>query len=440
MLGSSATSVRRAAPRSLRVGAVVLLGALGGLTACGETTSTSTPTATVGPLASCKGNISVATDLPTGGSEATVGRPMENGARLAVEQASSHQLLGGCTITFKPMDDTSPTTGRHDPATGANNMKQMVADTSMVGVIGTYNSGVALTEMPIANNANLAMISPGNTNPGLTVAGADPTINTPSLRPTGKITYFRVISHDIYQSLAVARVAYDELKLRRIYDFDDSDTAGLAVSKYFGQWFTKLGGTVVQTVHVPANTKDYSQYAADVVAKGADGVLDGGVASAGGGLLRKALADRGVNIPFLGLDGIVDPQTITDAGSAADGMLASSAADTTKLPSAQRFVTDYKVRFEQDPTPFSAYAYDAMNVLLNAIAAALTDAGGQIPSSLSAFRSSIVDKIQQTQYDGAIGHISFDQYGDIKSHVFSIYVARKGSWVYKETVTPVEPS
>ena len=49
----------------------------------------------------------------------------------------------------------------------------LIDDAQVAGIVGPLNSSVALAEMPLANNANIAMISPANTNPCLTKSGAD---------------------------------------------------------------------------------------------------------------------------------------------------------------------------------------------------------------------------------------------------------------------------
>ena len=56
----------------------------------------------------------------------------------------------------------------HDPAQGAQNITALAADSSVMGVVGPFNSSVALAEIPKATAAHLALISPSNTNPCLT--------------------------------------------------------------------------------------------------------------------------------------------------------------------------------------------------------------------------------------------------------------------------------
>ena len=159
--------------------------------------------------------VTVATDLPVSGSDASDGKPTENGAKLAVTQATEKKLLGGCTIKLVNKDNSSVALGKHDPQQGAQNITELAGDSSVLGVIGPFNSNVALAELPISNKANLVQISPSNTNPGLTIAGSNPDINTTSLKPTGNTTYFRVCTTDIGQGKALAEEATDAYESAR---------------------------------------------------------------------------------------------------------------------------------------------------------------------------------------------------------------------------------
>ena len=116
---------------------------------------------------SIKGTIKIGIDLPVSGSDASDGQPTQNGAKLAIKLAgkvcgaSSH--TDACfTLQSFPLDDA--VNGVHDVGQGAKNVTQFVADTSLLAMVGPFNSGVAAGEIPIANSANMAMISPANTN------------------------------------------------------------------------------------------------------------------------------------------------------------------------------------------------------------------------------------------------------------------------------------
>src|SRR5438876_9757859 len=93
----------------------------------------------------------------------------------------------GITTAFLPFDDS--VNGVHDPQKGAQNVQQMVSNPKVIGMVGPYNSNVARAEIPIANQAALAMISPSNTHVGLTQLLRYCHPQPAALRPTGEHNY-----------------------------------------------------------------------------------------------------------------------------------------------------------------------------------------------------------------------------------------------------------
>src|SRR5690348_13970831 len=124
--------------RSLRFFAALLGVSLlmGILSACGAGTSTGTNT----------GNsvitIKIGTDLPVSAADASSGKPAENGAHLAVDQANKNNFLPGYKFVFDPQDDVGAS-GTHDPSVGAKNVTSLIGDAQVAGIVGPFNSSVA---------------------------------------------------------------------------------------------------------------------------------------------------------------------------------------------------------------------------------------------------------------------------------------------------------
>ena len=127
--------------------------------------------------------LKIGTELPVSGTDAAVGLPTQYGADLAVQQ--NKDLGSGYTLTIVHKNDEG--TSGPDPSIGAANMQQLIADSSVMAIVGPFNSGVAKQEIPIVNQNTIVTISPANTNPGLTkeeFARANG-INFALLHPTG---------------------------------------------------------------------------------------------------------------------------------------------------------------------------------------------------------------------------------------------------------------
>ena len=215
------------------------------LSACGTSTNNTTSSSGGAGIAACTGTVSVATDLPLTGGDATDGPFPAYAAQLAVEQANQKKVLGGCTLKYISKDDSSVAKNGHDPAQGAQNITALAADSSVMGVIGPFNSSVALAEIPKASAAHLALISPSNTNPCLTAivpVCSDPTIkiDTASLYPAAH-SYFRVIASDVSQGDILGYVAAKSINATKAYVIDDQEAYGRGLALLFEKAFTAAG-------------------------------------------------------------------------------------------------------------------------------------------------------------------------------------------------------
>jgi branched-chain amino acid transport system substrate-binding protein len=419
------------------------------LSACGTSTSTSSSGGNAG-IAGCRGTVSVATDLPLTGGDATDGPFPAYAAQLAVEQANTNKVLGGCTLKYISKDDSTVAKNGHDPAQGAQNITALASDSSVVGVVGPFNSSVALAEIPKASAAHLAVISPSNTNPCLTAVVAicsDPTIkiDTASLYQ-GPHTYFRVIASDVSQGDILGFVAAHELSLTKAYVIDDQEAYGRGLALLFEKAYIAAGGTVLASTSLPGSTTTFATQMSDAKSKGAQVIFFGGTTGNGCGLVRRDMSAAGLSIPLLGGDGCQDTKFITDANSgsnssAAEGSQATSAPDVTKLSSSSQFYSDYAARYASLPAPYndakkepySAYGYDAMNILIQAIKSVISANNGQLPSDPMTFRDSVVSQLHSTSHDGALGHTGFDPNGDTTNTGFTLYKVTSAAWTAVKT-------
>jgi branched-chain amino acid transport system substrate-binding protein len=193
------------------------------LPACspGETAGSTGPTITIG------------VDLPLTGSEGRAGVSTLNGVRFFVRR---HATLDGFNIAVDARDDGVRTTG--DASQGVQNLQAFIADPQVLAMIGPFDSSVARVQIPIANVAHMAMVSPATSSRCLTKepflpAALNPTrtaiscklAGLPSpgeLRPTGVNNYFRLSTTDELQGPAAADYASKRLNLRRVAVVSDN--------------------------------------------------------------------------------------------------------------------------------------------------------------------------------------------------------------------------
>jgi branched-chain amino acid transport system substrate-binding protein len=406
--------------------AVLAVALAASLSACTSSSSSSSSSSTSSGASG--GTIKIGVDLPVSGADASIGIPTQNGAVLAVEEANQKGFAGGkFKLDTSLLDDAVQ--GKHDPAAGAQNVKTFISDSAVLAMVGPFNSNVAKSEIPLTNDAGLAQISPSNTNDGLTIGEdakklrtAHPDVNT----------YFRVCTRDTKQGAALAQVAADRLKLKKVFVIDDNETYGKGLADVFDSSFRQLGGTVLGHEHITANQVDFKALLTKIKAQGPDAVFFGGNTSTGGGLIRRQMSDVGLGkTPFLGGDGISDDEFEKQAGDSANGAYMTVASpDATKLPSAKTFVEAYKARFKADVGPYSANAYTAAKIEIAAVEKAIADAGGKMPT-----RGDVLKYIAATkEFDSPIGKVGFDSNGDTTSPVLSLLNVQGGKKVVIDVI------
>ena len=274
------------------------------------------------------GVIKIATDLPVSGTDAAQGLPTQYGADLAQQQNAN--LGNGYTLQIVHKNDEG--TSGADASIGAANIRALLADPQVMAVVGPFNSGVAVAEIPVANTGGLVIMSPANTNPGLTKEqyAAARGINFAQLHPAGtKEYYFRVPATDDVQGKVDAQIAAAApINAKTAYVVDDSSVYGAGLADFFKQNFTSGGGTVSGSHSITASeVSSLNSLAATIASANPDAVFYGGVTSQGGGALKKALVAAGYTKAMVGGDGIADdPSWIATAGAAA------AATPTARLP------------------------------------------------------------------------------------------------------------
>jgi branched-chain amino acid transport system substrate-binding protein len=435
---------------SLAMGIPLLLALLA---ACGAGTNTGSGNGN-GSGSSSQKIIEVATDFPTSGKDESSGLPAQNGAQLAVDQANANNEIPGYKLVFVPKDDVGPS-GIHDPAQGATNVKALIGDALVAGIVGPFNSNVAQSEMPIANQAPIVMISPANTNPCLTkntpesgCSGANDQLS--KLRPTGKVTYFRIATTDDHQGPAGADYLYKTLGYRSVYIIDDAETYGIGISNNFEKEWKALGGVDLGHSSEPSSTTSYISLLTQIAAKKPDVIYFGGLDSTGGILIRKQMEQiPGLqNTPFAGGDGLVTSTFATDIGVGHGGPVYGTVAttDANNTPTAKNFIQQYDAKFgASNLGAYSAAAYDCMGILIQAIKTAIQN-GAKPPTSSSdsadaqTFRQAVINAVQNISYNGVLGHQSFDANGDTTNRVITIYKlglnsSNQPDWLFATAVT-----
>lgn len=374
------------------------------------------------PTAGAQGvpsSIEIGINLPFTGADAADAANIRDGALMAVDDINARGGIGG-KIMIQPVikDDGTVAAGQYDPAQAATNTKQFVADPSVMAVVGPQMSGSGKAMSPIASAANLMLITPSSTNPDIT----DPQYAS-QYRPNGKAVYFRTVTTDAYQGPFMANYAAEVLGLKSVYILDDTGAYGEGIANSFEQQAIAKGINVLGHDKLDPKESDYTTVLTKIAALNPDGLYYGGVQQAGVKLARQA-NDIMPGIPKMGGDGMYSVSFPQDAGPASENWYATIAApDTVDQPEAQDWVGRYQAKYGRAPQDYALTAYDAVLVVDDTITRIVND--GQ-PIT----RENVRDYALQTNLPTLQGVISFDQNGDLKDKIISVFQVKDGQYAF----------
>jgi branched-chain amino acid transport system substrate-binding protein len=371
--------------------------------------------------------VKIVSDLPLQGSSAGQTETMVNAIKLYLEQIGGK--AGDFTVSYESFDDSTAAKGAWDEATCAANARKYVEDEAILGVIGTFNSGCAKIEVPIANEASLAMISPANTATGLTHEGPGAEPGEPDkYYPTGTRNYTRVVASDDFQGQIDASYMKDSLGVTSVYILDDKDAYGKGVADAFEQAANDIGLKVAGHTGWDANAQNYKALMTQIKATGADGMFIGGISCFNGGqVIKDKVSVVGDNdaVKLLVSDGFVLDSLFDEAG--ADNLAGTYGSAPVLNPedltgAGKTFLDAYQAKYGS-PEVYTAYAAAAAQALVDAI------------SRSDGSREDVVAKLFETDIaDGIVGPMAFNENGDPKGGLISIFQAEASGppWKFVE--------
>ena len=371
--------------------------------------------------------VKLGADLPLSGDDASDGIPVRHAIELAITAAglicgaSAHRdacVQLRATVT----DDVNR--GIHDPARGAKNVEALVADPAVMAMIGPLYDSLAKSEIPLANPVNLAMVSPAVTDECLTQEPPDGHCHglAARLRPRGGTTFFRVVTTRLVEGAAGADLAFEPLGKRSAFIVNDQTAVGLSLASAFSDRFTQDGGRVVDPSDLgafdPSQPQDFGTRVDRARELGADVIYFAGMEIGAAAALRRGMVTRGLPVPLIGPDSLANGQFARLAGDAAHGSYYTVVGPhPPTIRAAATFLRDYQRAYAQDASGSSLAAFDATTIVVRAIARAIDDAGGKMPT-----RDQVLLEIRHTSNDsGAMGIMSFDARGDTTLKLISVF-------------------
>ncbi len=337
---------------------------------------------------------------PVSGPQAHYGKDNENGARMAIEELNTQNIvIGGKKIKWEIQaeDDAA------DPKQGTA-AAQKLCDAKVAGVVGHLNSGTTIPASKVYNDCGIPHVTGAATNPALTKPGYN--------------TTFRIIANDLALGAGLANYASDALKLKRVAVIDDRTAYGQGVADVFKSTAKKKGIQIVDEQFTTDKATDFMAILTAIKSKNPDGIFFGGMDPQAGPMLRQMEQLGMANVKYFGGDGICTAEIAKlSAGAKTLGnvVCAEGGASIQKMPGGTAWKAKYDAKYPNQFQVYSPYTYDATMLLADAMKRANSwDPKVYIP------------KLKESNYKGVTSAIQFEPNGELKNAAITLYVYKDG--------------
>jgi branched-chain amino acid transport system substrate-binding protein len=400
-------------PTALWTAAAVLVALLPVATGCGGDDAERAGTQ---PVAGTK--LTIYASIPSRGDDAASAEALRRGAELALAERGGR--VGRYTVRLRALD-----AGRGDESSVRSNGRRAVQDDTTVGYIGELDSQLTKVTMPQLNAAGIAQVGPTNTYTGLTTGGegAEPGEPDKYLR-TGVRTFARLVPRDTVQGAALAAAAR-EAGCQKLQVWRSNTPYGQGLAKSVESAAADAGPDVSGVEEIKPRRPSYARAAERV---DADCLVWAGEPERSGAQVLNDAAEGNAGLRLFAGD-----VHCTAAGLDARGGISSEAAARLRCTHPviePRTAAGRRVVERSGGDAYSAYGYEAMAVLLDAVKEAASK--GEPVS-----RATVSEAVYSLgQRDGAIGRYEIDSNGDTGSRAFGLYEIRGGDLRLEKVLQP----
>jgi branched-chain amino acid transport system substrate-binding protein len=353
--------------------------------------------------------IRIATALVINGPDSNLGLDAQYGVQVANEERPE---VAGHEVELDFNDDGCSAEG------GTTVAQSLVSDTTIAAVIGTSCSSAGVPAAEILSGAGILLLSPSATAPGLTLPDARQPF------------FFRTAHNDEIQGAAMADFAYNVLGVTTAATIHDGGPYTEQLQQVFQDNFIEMGGEITGTEAVDPEATDVSGQLTSLAAETPEFLFFPIFTQAGGQVARQAHQTEGLeDVILAGADGLLSPAFIEAAGAEnAEGMYLSGPQADFGDAYQNDFLPAYTdVSGEEEPiSAFHAHAYDAYNIVADAIESVGIEEDGTLYISRTALRDYLAEL---TDYDGLTGSLTCNENGDCANSTITVRQVRDGEFV-----------
>ena len=258
-----------------------------------------------------------------------------------------------------------------------------VADPSVVAVIGHVNSGTEVAAAKVYDAGHLVSMATTATSPALT--GISPWV-------------FRVISSDSMNGLHMAQFASGRLGKRRAAVLYENNAYGRGLADAFRRNFT---GSIVAFDPIAEGSQNFEPYVSYLKTVNPDLVFVAGTDASGLDFLKEFRRQK-LTAALMGGDGWTGLSVDT---ALAEGIYVGAPFSAENpSPAVQRFVQDFRAKYNLTPDGNAALGYDATNLLYYALT--------QVGPDRAKIRDFLAHLDASSAWKGVTGNVYFGANGD----------------------------
>ena len=347
----------------------------------------------------------------TTGDGSPFGPQQVKGAKLAVDEINADGGINGADLQLVQRDDES------DPATSADEMKELIEQVQAIAVLGPTFSNSAAEADPIANQNRTPVLAVSNTGPGI-VGDCDYPCEYVFRDSLGEATAIPANVKNL--------VDRENPKFAKVlYPVDDpfgQTSAETAVQAF------KDEGVKVTSMQVGANgigqhMTDERQDAFMITASSGE---------TGAGIVKDLRNAYGAKTPILGGNAFNSPVVAESLGQQGKGVQSAAAWYAgNHSDENHEFMANYMAKYGQEPDQFAAQAYTGVKLLADAAEEADLQFG-----DIAADREALKTALEGVSEETPLGDFSFTPDHDVSQPIWIVQMNGKGTYDLVAQVNP----
>ncbi len=285
---------------------------------------------------------------PMTGELAQYGEAVKRGVDLALEEVNKNKLLKNATTLEIILEDS-----KGETKTAINSLQKLINVDEVKYVIGDISSTVTLAMLPITEQNNIFLFSPGAASPKLTNAGKLFARNWPSNNE---------------EANSAAEYTFNDLAFSEAIIVYVNNDWGLGLQENFKNKFTQLGGKIISNEIYEYESKDFKTLILKIKSLNAHCIYLAGNQVEMGNFMKQ-LRENKIYLTVIANTSFLVEQCLKLAGTAANGVIVPTPAynsqDTSQV--IKNFYNAIKNKYNIEPSLAEANGYEAVMLTVEAI-------------------------------------------------------------------------